>query len=138
MKPVLLDTGFIVARLDRSDGNHAQCLAVGDSLTESLLACEAVLAESCQLLGHLRGAKEAVLENVEKGIFQIPFDLSSRAAEVARISMKYADASMDLADACLVDLATQSGTGRILTLDGDFKFYRWGKNRPFEILLKIE
>src|SRR5947207_896299 len=130
MKPVLLDTGFIVARLDRADRNHAQCLAVGDLLTEPLLTCEAVLAESCHLLGHLRGAKETILENVVKGIFQVPFDLSDRAAEVARLLKKYADAPMDFADACLVDLATQSGTGRILTLDGDFKFYRWGKNRP--------
>ena len=90
------------------------------------------------MLGHQRGTKETILENVVKGIFQVPVDLSDRAAEVARLLKKYADAPMDLADACLVDLATQSGTGRILTLDGDFKFYRWGKNRPFEILLKIE
>lgn len=138
MKPVLVDTGFIVARLDRSERNHAQCLEVGDSLTEPLITCEAVIAESCHLLRHLKGAKEAILENVEKGVIQLPFVLASRAAEVARLLKKYGDVSMDLADACLVDLATQTGTGRILTLDSDFKFYRWGKNRPFEVLLALE
>jgi predicted nucleic acid-binding protein len=45
---------------------------------------------------------------------------------------------MDLADACLVDLATHLRTGRILTFDSDFRIYRWGRNRLFEILLQIE
>jgi hypothetical protein len=48
---------------------------------------------------------------------------------------KYAQVPMDLADACLVHLATELGAGRILTLDGDFRIYRWGKNRPFEWLI---
>jgi predicted nucleic acid-binding protein len=58
MKPVLVDTGFLVARLDRSDQHHAQCLVIGDSLMEPLITCEAVIAESCHLLRHLKGAKE--------------------------------------------------------------------------------
>jgi uncharacterized protein len=57
--------------------------------------------------------------------------------EVAKLLRKYADVPMGLADACLVDLATQTGHGRILTLDSDFKIYRWGRNRPFELLLDI-
>ena len=58
MKPVLVDTGFIVATLDRADRHHAQCLEVGDSLTAPLITCEAVIAESCHLLRHLHGAGE--------------------------------------------------------------------------------
>ena len=42
---------------------------------------------------------------------------------------------MNFADACLVDMAGQLASGRILTLDADFRFYRWGRNRPFELLL---
>jgi uncharacterized protein len=67
----------------------------------------------------------------------LPFALSPRVSEVAKLLKKYADVPMDLADACLVDLATQLGTGRILTLDNDFKIYRWGRNRPFELLIEI-
>ena len=37
--------------------------------------------------------------------------------------------------ACLVDLATQLKTGRIVTLGSDFRVYRWGRNRPFDLLL---
>jgi hypothetical protein len=47
-----------------------------------LVTCEAVNAESCHLLARLPGAAEDVLENVRRGIFQIPFTLAARAAEV--------------------------------------------------------
>jgi hypothetical protein len=28
-------------------------------------------------------------------------------------------------------------TGRNLTLDSDFKIYRWGRNRAFELLIDV-
>lgn len=137
MNAVLLDTGFIVARLDRSEQYHEQCLRVLDGPLVPLVTCEAVIVECCHLLRHINGAKGAILENVEQGIFQIPFALADRAREVSRLMRKYSDVPMDLADACLVDLATQLGTGRLLTLDSDFTIYRWGRNRPFELLIDI-
>jgi predicted nucleic acid-binding protein len=137
MKPVLLDTGCIVAMLDRRQRYHEQCFAAMAALTEPPITCEAVISKSCHLLRHVEGAAEAILEDVQKGLYRFPFVLSTRAADVARLMKKYADVPMALADACLVDLATQTGRGRILTLDSDFKIYRWGRNRPFELLLEI-
>jgi uncharacterized protein len=107
-------------------------------MTHPLITCEAVIMESCYLLRHLEGANQAILEDVRQGVYQIPHVLASRASDVARLLKKYADVPMDLADACLVDLATQLGTGRILTLDSDFRFYRWGRNRPFDLLINLE
>jgi predicted nucleic acid-binding protein len=43
---------------------------------------------------------------------------------------------MDLADACLVDLAEELDTGDILTLDSDFHIYRWSRNRTFHVLIE--
>jgi predicted nucleic acid-binding protein len=136
MKPVLLDTGVIVALLDRSELNHKSCVQTISSLTQPLATCEAVIAESCYLMRGLAGAPEAVLENVEKGIFQVPFAIARSAGPVRRILNKYRDRQIDFADACLVMLAEELETGEILTLDSDFKFYRWKKNKPFEILPK--
>ena len=93
--------------------------------------------ESYFLLRHLAGTRDAILQNIRQGILQIPFRLADRAAEVETLLKKYADVPMDLADACLVDLATQIGTGRILTLDGDFKIYRRGRKRAFELLIEL-
>lgn len=50
MKPVLIDTGCIVALLDRSERHHARCVEVVTHLTCPLVTCEAVIAESCYLL----------------------------------------------------------------------------------------
>jgi uncharacterized protein len=137
MKPVLLDASCIVACLDVAEPRHRECLNLAESLPEPLVTCEAVIAEACHLVRKLRGASHAILANLRTGVYQIPFSLSPRAGEVETLMKKYADVPMDLADACLVDLATQTGTGRILTLDSDFKIYRWGRNRPFEILLEL-
>jgi hypothetical protein len=98
------------------------------------VTCEPVIAEACYLLRRLPGASDAVLENVERGIFQIPRALPGRAPSLRRLLKKYARIPMDLADACLVDLADELGTGDILTLDSDFHIYRWGRNRAFRIL----
>lgn len=138
MKPVLLDTGVIVALLDRSERRHAQCVAVVEELERALVTCEAVIAECCYLLRSLPGAAEAVLENVERGYFHIPFQLSQSAAEVRALLRKYSDVPADFADACLIRLADQLNTGDILTLDRDFAFYRWHRTRPFHFLVPLE
>jgi predicted nucleic acid-binding protein len=134
VKPVLLDTGVIVALLDRSEKFHQACAKEVQELDAPLITCEAVIAESCYLLRNLPGAPEVVIENVAAGIFQLPFQLSKEAAGVKQILRKYRDRRIDLADACLIRLADEFETADILTLDKDFKIYRWGRNKPFQIL----
>jgi predicted nucleic acid-binding protein len=80
VKPVLLDTGVIVALLDRSEKFHQACAEVVRELGAPLITCEAVIAESCYLLRNLAGAAEAVIENVAAAVFQVPFQLSRELA----------------------------------------------------------
>ena len=135
MKPVLLDTGVIVALLDRSEAFHKVCAEIVRELRSPLITCEAVIAESCYLLRSTTGASEAIIENVGAGIFQIPLQLSREAASIKQLLRKYRDRKIDLADACLIRLADEFGTGDILTLDEDFRIYRWGRNKPFHLLV---
>jgi hypothetical protein len=51
---------------------------------------------------------------------------------------KYADTPCDFADACLIHLADQLGTGDILTLDSDFKHYRWRRSKHFRMLIPLK
>ncbi len=136
MTPVLLDTGCIVALLDRSEKHHEQCSGVIAQLEAPLVTCEAVIAEACYLLRGMKEAPLTVLENVRQSIFHIPYRLVDHADIVGRLMKKYRNIPMDLADACLVTMAEKLHTGRILTLDSDFQVYRWGKNHPFDLLLK--
>jgi predicted nucleic acid-binding protein len=136
MKPVLLDTGPIVAMLDRSERRHKECAELATQLESPFITCEAVIAEACFLLRGVKGAFEAVLENVERGVFLVPYHISGRAGKITRLMKKYADQPMDFADACLVGMAGELGTGQVMTLDSDFHIYRWGRNRVFELLIE--
>jgi len=137
VKRVLLDTGVIVALLDRSERYHARCAQALESLEQPLATCEAVIAESCYLLRTIPGAAETVLANVEQGIFQIPMQLNQAAAPIRAILRKYRDVPADLADACLIHMADELETGEILTLDSDFARYRWRRNRAFQPLIPL-
>ncbi len=107
MKPTLLDTGVIVGLLDRSEAHHSRCVTALEELEGPVVTCEAVIAESCYLLRDLPGAAETVLENVERGIFQIPFQLSRAAPLVKAVMRKYRDLPAAFADACLIQLADE-------------------------------
>ncbi len=135
MTPVLLDASVIVALLNRNDHYHDLCVAAVDTLESPLVTCEAVIAETCYLLRKFPPAVDTVLENVAKGVFQIPFHLSRAAVDIRRIIRKYRDVPADFADACLIQMAEELGAGEILTLDGDFHIYRWGRNKPFRFLI---
>jgi len=137
MKPVLLDTGVIVALLDRSEQYHAACVeAVADN-GAPLVTCEAVIAEACYLLRHMKGANEAVLEKMASGVFQIGFRLSEEPSSLKPILAKYSDREIGLADACLIQMADEFETGAILTLDKEFRVYRWGRNKSFELRVPL-
>ncbi len=58
MKPVLFDTGVIVALLDRSEKTHVACAEAVHSSEAPLITCEAVIAEACYLLRNLPGAAD--------------------------------------------------------------------------------
>lgn len=137
MNAVLLDTGAIVAALDRSDRYHAACSEALAGIAAPLVTCEPVIAEACYLLRNLKGAADAVLANVAAGNFRLPFSLTESAESVRNILRKYHDSEIDLADACLIHIATELRTPEILTLDDDFKHYRWGKHNAFRMLIPL-
>ena len=138
MSAVLLDTGVIVAALDRSESFHQRCADVIASSTAPLVTCEAVIAESCYLLRNVKGAAEAVVANVAAGIFQISFSLAQSASQVRSVLNKYRDTGIDFADACLIHLASDLRIADILTLDRDFEHYRWGRNHAFRMLVSLD
>ena len=81
---------------------------------------------------------DSVLENVWNGTFQVPFRLAKSVEPVTASLRKYADTPADFSDACLIQLANELNTGDILTLDKDFKHYRWKRTRPFRLLIPLD
>jgi uncharacterized protein len=138
VKPVLLDTGAIVASLDRSEIHHQRTLKLMESLAAPLVTCEPVITEACHLLRKVPALRNLVMENVAAGLFQVPFQLRNSIAGVRQILAKYRDHPIDFADACLIQMANELGTEEILTLDRDFRFFRWGRNNPFHLLVPLD
>ena len=137
MKPVLLDTGMIVALLDPTDSLHTRCSDAMADVGAPLVTCETVIAESCYLLRDVEGAAEAILHSVATREFLIPISLADATVPVRRIMAKYRDRNVDLADAFLIHLADEFSTGDILTVDRGFRVYRWGRNNHFQVLVDL-
>jgi predicted nucleic acid-binding protein len=129
---------MIVGLLDRTDKGHSVCVQALELVDRPMVTCEAVVAESCFLLRHIPGAPEEVLMNLERGMFQIGFELRAGAGAVRSLMRKYVDTPIDFADACLIQMADELSTGDILTLDSDFRHYRWRKTKPFNLLIPLE
>lgn len=121
--PVLLDTGPLVALLNRRDRHHAWAAEALAALEPPLLTCEAVLSEACFLVRRSPGGSPAVLELVARGLVEVPFRLADESGPVLALLRRFADVPMSLADAALVRLASLTG-GTVLTLDRDFVVYR--------------
>jgi predicted nucleic acid-binding protein len=134
----LADASFFVALYNRREAAHSACVATYEALDSELVTCEACIAEALHLLGHAAVAVSAILASIEQGSLGVPFHIGNEAREVARIMRKYADTPCDFADACLIHMANQLDCGDILTLDRDFRHYRWKRNRPFHLLIPLE
>lgn len=136
---ILVDTGFLVALAARRDRRHVAAVAALAAVNEPMVTTWPVLTETCHLLGSRVGpaSSSALLRSVHDGAFQV-FDVSTRhLPRVCELMDKYRDLPMDLADASLVLLAEELGTGRILSTDErDFRTYRWKNRKPFKNLLR--
>lgn len=131
----LLDTGPLVALLDRSDQNHEQAKSLFAQVFPPLLTCESVISEACFLTGKKgAGVSQKIISLGMDGFYKIPLVLEKHWKAIFDLLSKYQDQPISLADACLIRLAEIYQTPRILTFDTDFERYRWGRNKKFSIL----
>jgi uncharacterized protein len=121
---VLIDTGPLVAFLNRRDRYHGWAKQQLAKLEPPLLTCEAVASEACFLLRAQPGGAEAVIELIERELLELTFDLGEEASRVRDVIARYANLPASLADVCLVRMAELHAGSRVLTLDSHFKVYR--------------
>lgn len=136
--PILVDTSFLVSVYDKREPCHRQCLAALDAVDGPLVTCEPVVTETMHHLRRIPGAPLAILASIQQGYLKIAFQLAGSSSQVLAHYTKYADTPCDFADACLIQMADELETGDILTLDSDFRHYRWRRNRRFNLLIPLE
>jgi predicted nucleic acid-binding protein len=127
----IADTGFLVAFANRSDTHHTWAVAVAERVTEPLLTCDAVLAETAF---HLRNAA-LVLSFVGEGLVRPTFVLAEHLVRLRELAARYADRSPDLADLCLIRLSEIHAGHPVVTTDvHDFRVYRRGRREAIPLI----
>lgn len=135
---IIADTGFWLALADRRDADHHAAVEAMKRLREPLVTTWPVVTETCHLMARELGVPTEIrfVQELERGAAQL-FPLTvAHLSRIEALLEKYADLPCDLADASLVVLAEELGSGRILSTDRrDFRAYRWKDRKPFTNLL---
>lgn len=135
MTRVLIDTGPLVAWLNRRERHHAWARDTLDAIEPPLYTCEAVLTEALFLLSRSRGGRDAMLELVARDIVKIDFQLRPELDAVRTLMRKFASVPISLADACLVRMTELDPGSTVLTLDSDFRVYRRNRRQAIPTIM---
>lgn len=131
----LVDTGAILALLDKKDRWHSQCVDAFRQCSLPLLTSEAVLTELFHLVGDDRAEMEAAWRFVRSGAIDLAVIDGLELPRIHDLMSRYWDRPMDFADATLVYLAERELLETILTVDfADFQTYRIAGRRKFRVL----
>jgi uncharacterized protein len=131
----LIDTGAILALLDRSDSWHRACVEAYNHTDLPLLTTEAVLAEVFHLTYRNLRDLTGVWRLLRSGAIRMSSITHDELPQIEALMNDYADHPMDFADATLVHLAARESVSLILTVDhDDFETYRIGGRKRFTIL----
>ncbi len=131
----MLDTGPLVALINRRDRYHRWTTEQWADVDPPVLTCEAVLTEACFLLRKSSGGPAAVLELVGRGVVKVAYDVEADIEALGRLMTRYSDVPMSLADACLVRMIERQPNVAVLTLDSDFRVYRSHGRRVIPIVM---
>ncbi len=127
----IADTGFLVAFVNRTDRHHRWALSLAERVTEPLLTCEAVLAETAF---HLKNVG-IVLAMIREGLVAIAFDCADHLPELEALAKRFADREPDLADLCLIRMSELYSRHSVITTDRkDFRIYRRHKREVIPII----
>jgi uncharacterized protein len=130
----LVDTGAILALLDRDDQWHQACLETFGSVSYPLLTTEAVMTEVFNLAVRDFGRIEPAWEFFDSDNVILAPLTDSDLPNIRSLMFQYHDHPMDFADATLVHLANRESISLILTIDhNDFETYRFGGNKNFTL-----
>src|SRR4029077_3587122 len=133
---VLVDTGPLVALLDRRDMHHSWVQDELALLHDPLFTCEAVLSEVFFLVSRVRGGTASFAGLLREGLVltSSSFSYSGQSTEILRHLERYSSVPMSFADACLVRMSEMDRDSIILTTDRDFLTYRRNRRQPIPLI----
>lgn len=129
---ILVDSGPLVAVVDRDDQHHRECVAALASIREPMATLWPVLTEVMYFLRRHPQDQQQIWKMIAQGPIQVLSLSPSDVPRIRELMIKYSDRPMDLADAALIQVAEREGVRKIFTVDReDFSVYRLhGSIRP--------
>jgi predicted nucleic acid-binding protein len=116
---IVLDTGPLLASVDRHDPYHAVVSRLLKEVVAPVLVPSPVLVEASFLVGRRFGAhaEAALLRRASEGVLLVEDATRVDIGRAAELVEKYANLRIGMVDAVVVAMAERLGTSRVLTLD---------------------
>ena len=95
---VIVDTGVLVALIDRRDRYHTWVTKQLTQIAPPLLTCEAVISEAWFLLQRVKNGRETLLQLLNHRQVEVQFDLDSELEAVIALLARYQSVPVSLAD----------------------------------------
>ena len=116
---ILVDTGAMVALLDRDDDQHLVLREIYDENPASWILPWAILPEVDYLVANHLGSKarDALLADLSDGAFSVEWGRDDDLAAAGRIHSRYRSLGLGLVDAVVIATAERLKVQAIATLD---------------------
>ena len=133
---ILIDTGPLYAFFDQNDQYNHWAGEQFAKITQPMLTCEAVIAETVFLMLGSGISPEYLFTFIERGHLKISPVLAnpSQIQRIGNIIIKYNNLAASFADACLVEICEKRSPVKIFTLDKHFSIYRTSKGKPLSLI----
>jgi uncharacterized protein len=108
---LIVDTGPLVAYLNRNDPDHARCAALLESRTDDLLVTPYVVTEACYLVGKYVGAEAEInlVEALAAGDLNQIDVPSGDLTRIAQLMRQYVGFPLGVADASVIAATERLG-----------------------------
>lgn len=116
---LVIDTGPLLAAMDRSDKHHRACRHLLENATETLVIPAPVLVEVDYFVHERLHAAVFVqlLDDIEAGAFAVADLTAADFPRVRELCAKYADADIGFVDAAVLAVVERLGEPKLATID---------------------
>lgn len=132
---IIIDTGVIVALLDKDDQFHAWAVSQLKELAVPFHTCEAVLAEAFFLLSRVTHGTSKLIELLRRlNVILIENEFESASESIFNLMDKYRNIPANFADAYLIQMAEKNKKSKIWTVDKHFTIYRIHRRQKINLI----
>ena len=124
MKNILIDAGPLIALFDKKDRYHEKAVEYLRNSPDRFVTSWPVITEVSHMLDFSVEAQIDFLQWCERGGLRIVDIESEELGRIIKLTQKYSNVPMDLADSTLVVLAERLDIKEIVTIDSDYYVYR--------------